>query len=313
VACDRLAKKQFVQTSTTTSTEIHTPEFEAAQPHLLIQGQVICRRFIHTLRMATSAPEYWQYLKKKQNWTQLDIQNIHWPIFHSALNSLQSNDQRQMILFIHGKLPLRASKFHPHLGFPLCPSCKCEHEDAQHFLACQHIDCRNHFEKLKRQLMAITVKYALHPSILTCFWLGLVTTHNATQYPEVIEELPRELCSTVCYQQRLGWDQLYYGRIARQWARAIDDLHPHLAISRQQVLKKFVQTVWAYVLATWSTRNQQLHNDAGQLSLPDYQQAVTMLYEMSQQLPPDAQAALFRRPLQEMLDQPPAVLCPLVE
>jgi len=161
--------------------------------------------------------------------------------------------------------------------------------------------------------MAITVKYALHPSILTCFWLGLVTTHNATQYPEVIEELPHELCSTVRYQQWLGWDQLYYDRLAQHWARAIDDLHPHLAISGQQVLTKFVQTVWAYVLATWSTCNQQLHNNARQLSLPDYQQAVTTLYEMSQQLPPDAQAALFRRPLQETLDQPPAVLRPLVE
>jgi len=88
VACDRLAK-QFVQTSATTSMDIPTPEFEAAQPHLLIQGQVICCRFIPALRMATSVPEYWQYLKKKQNWTQSDIQNIHWPIFHSALNSLQ--------------------------------------------------------------------------------------------------------------------------------------------------------------------------------------------------------------------------------
>jgi len=73
-------------------------------------------------------------------------------------------------------------------------------------------------------------------------------------------------------------------------------------------MTQFVQTVWAYILATWATRNQQLHNDAGQLSLPDYWQAVTMLYDMSQQLPPDAQAALFCRPLQELLDQPPAVL-----
>ncbi len=78
-------------------------------------------------------------------------------------------------------------------------------------------------------------------------------------------------------------------------------------------MTQFIQTVWTYILTTWTTRNQQLHNDAGQISLPDYRQAVTTLYELSQQLPPDDQAALFRRPLPELLDQPPAVLRPLVE
>jgi len=274
--CDRLAK-QFVQTSPHISTDLPTPEFEAAQPHLTIQGCVICRQFLPALRMATSAPEYWQYLRKKRNWTQSDIQNIHWQVFSSALNSLQRNDQRHVVLFIHGKLPLRASKFHPHLGSPLCPSCQREHEDAKHFLQCQQMDRRNHFEKLKRQLMAIALKHALHPSILTCFWLGLATTRNDTTYPDVSEELPRKLQATICHQQRLGWDQLYYGRIAKQWARAIDDLHPHLALSGRQVMTQFIQTVWAYILTTWSTRNQQLHNDAGQISLPDYRQAVTTL------------------------------------
>jgi len=151
--------------------------------------------------MATSAPEYWQYLRKKRNWMQADIQKIHWPVFSSALNSLQQNDQRRVVLFINGKLPLRASKFHPNLGSPLCPSCQREREDAKHFLECQHTDRRNHFEKLKRQLIAIATKLTLHPSILTCFWLGLVTTRNATPYPDVSAELPHELHATICHQQ----------------------------------------------------------------------------------------------------------------
>jgi len=69
-----------------------------------------------------------------------------------------------------------------------------------------------------------------------------------------------------------------------------------------------IQAVWAYILATWQTRNQHLHQDAGYLSLPNYQQAVTTLYERSPQLPPDVREALFHTPLQQMLEQPPAVL-----
>jgi len=73
-------------------------------------------------------------------------------------------------------------------------------------------------------------------------------------------------------------------------------------------MTKLLQTVWEYVLATWSVRNRHLHNDAGNLSLPNYQQAVRTLYERRDQLDPDAQAALFQRPLQEMLELPPAIL-----
>jgi len=111
----------------------------------------------------------------------------------------------------------------------------------------------------------------------------------------------------------LGWTQLFYGCVTRHWAQAIDQLHPHLTVSGSHVLTKFVQTVWTYILATWMARNQHLHHDAGQLSLPDYKQAVRTLYEMGQQLPPEAQMALFQHPLQYMLDQPPAILCPWLD
>jgi len=73
---------------------------------------------------------------------------------------------------------------------------------------------------------------------------------------------------------------------------------------------KFTQMVWNYILATWATRNQHLHHDGGKLSTPDYQQAVRTLYELGEQLSPDAKTALFRHPLQYMLEQPPAILRP---
>ncbi len=266
-----------------------------------------------TLRMTAAAPAYWDYLRKKRNWTQADVQTIHWTSFRLALASLQSNDQRRIILLIHQKLPLRSSQFHPHMGSKLCPSCQRELEDAGHFLACQHPERRQQFELLRKQLLTISLKYDLHPGVLTSFWLGLATVRNTTPYPAINDELPIELRPSLRYQQRLGWDQLFYGRVAKQWVQAIDQLHPHIAISGAQVMTKFTQAVWKYVLATWTIRNQHLHHDAGRLSTPDYQQAVRTLYELGEQLPPDARTALFRYPLQHMLEQPPAVLRPWLE
>jgi len=69
-----------------------------------------------------------------------------------------------------------------------------------------------------------------------------------------------------------------------------------------------VCAVWKYLLATWHLRNHHLHQDNDAINYPDYQQAVRTMYEMGSQLPPSTKEAVFCRPLQEMLDQPPAIL-----
>jgi len=130
---------------------------------------------------------------------------------------------------------------------------------------------------------------------------------NDTPYPEVDAELPQPLRSVYRSQKRLGWDQLYYGRLSNDWEKAIDQLHPQLPLTGRQVVIQMVQAVWTYFLASWTLRNSHLHQDAGCLSIPDYQQAIKTLYERGSQLPPDAREALFQRPLQTMLELPPAV------
>jgi len=311
VECDSAAKN-YVQKCNLQSTTLGHPEFEAAQPHLLIAGKVICRRVIPTLRQAAAAPAYWDYLRKRYNWSQADLNGIQWTALATALNSFPLNDQRRLILFIHDKLPLRTSKFHPHMGSQLCPSCRRDPEDKWHFLQCQHPDRRQQFEKLRKTLIALTLKYTLHPGLLTAYWLGLLSVRTNTPYPPDLHELPPPLQIAVRHQARLGWLQLFHGRMTRQWAQAVDYLNPHIAPSGTQIMLKFLQTVWSYVLATWTIRNRHLHNDAGNLSLPNYQQAVRTLYERREQIPPAAQEALFRRPLQEMLELPPATLSPWI-
>jgi len=122
VECDRLAKQHILATKTP-STTYGNPEFDAATPHLQINGKIICRKFIPALCEAAAKPPYWNYLQKKFQWTHSDTQNIHWSALNLALRSLPREDQWQIILFNHNKLPLQMSKFHPHLGSQLCPSC----------------------------------------------------------------------------------------------------------------------------------------------------------------------------------------------
>ncbi len=198
------------------------------------------------------------------------------------------------------------------MGSQLCPSCRQNPEDKWHFLQCPHPERHQLFEKLKANLTSLLLKHILHPSILTAYWLGLVSICQVTPYPNDLHELPPALKTAVHYQDQLGWLQLLHGRMTRHWAHASVLLNPQLATSGIQILTKLLQTIWAYILATWLVCNRHLHNDAGNLSLPNYQQAVRTLYKWRDQLDPDAQDTLFWRPLKEMLELPPTTLSPWI-
>jgi len=121
--------------------------------------------------------------------------------------------------------------------------------------------------------MQLSQKLHLHPCILTTLWLGLTAIRTDTTHPEISEDILLQLWIPVCQQTRLGWEQLYHGCLSKTWATAINATHPHLDRSGEQVLVLMQKQIWKYVLATWSKRNQHLHNQAANLNLPDYQQA----------------------------------------
>jgi len=119
------------------------------------------------------------------------------------------------------------------------------------------------FEKLHRDLTEVASKYKLHPGILTAVWLGLLTTRTNTAYPEIHDDLPPELARATRSQTSIGWTQLYHGRWTQPWSKAINQMHPDLAIAGRQLISLIIQIIWSYILNTWSLRNQHLHHDNG--------------------------------------------------
>jgi len=303
IECDRKAK-QYAHATPQSSTALGNPPIPAAQPHLIIDGKIICCNTIPSLRQVTSTQPYRRYLKDKYLWDERTLNTVHWEVFSSALHSFPMEDQRRLILFINDKLPLRASKAHPHYGSKLCPSCQREPETPQHLMRCKHGSREELFRNLKSTLTNKTQALQLHPSIFTTWWLGLVTRCNGTEYPDILQDVPHQLRKTILSQTRLGWEQLLLGRISITWAQAIDDLNPTLAPSGTQVLITMLRMMWSYVLSVWKLRNTNLHHSANQLNLPNYRQAAITLYELRYQLPPMAQTALYRQPLEQLLELP---------
>jgi len=267
--CDRWAK-QYTQTATQLSTTFSNPAIPDAKPHLRIRGKIICRRMLKALRHEIDFPEYCAYLKQKHQWTMNEVKDIHWEIFSTALSSHHSEDQQRLILFVNGKLPLRASPAHPHRGSTLCPSCQREQEDEKHFLECMDPAREVQFQALHRDLTQMTQKLQLHPCILTTLWLGMRTIRNHTAYPDILQEVLPPIRSPITHQTRLGWNQLYYGRVSHTWALAIDNTHPHIAPTGTQIMITIQKRIWKYFLDMWAIRNQHLHQNAAQLDLPNY-------------------------------------------
>jgi len=167
----------------------------------------------------------------------------------------------------------------------MCPSYQRDIENLWHFLECDHTKRRKLFTQLKADLNTISVQHCLHPSILTTFWLGILVIRNDTPYPQIKAKLPPVLQPVFRSQTRLGWDQLYHGRVSIDWEKAINALHPESPISGQQIMVQLIHTVWTYILSTWRLRNHHLHEDNKAMNHSDYQQAVRTLYETSSQLP----------------------------
>ncbi len=131
-----------------------------------------------------------------------------------------------------------------------------------------------------------------------------MTIRNDTNYPEIIDDILPPLRPPVLQQTRLGWEQLYHGRISKGWASTINATHPHLDKTDKQVMVLMQQRIWKYILDTWALWNQHLHHQAANLNLPDYRQAVITLYEQKDRLPPSAQDALYQQPLEVILALP---------
>jgi len=125
-----------------------------------------------------------------------------------------------------------------------------------------------------------------------------------TTYPEIVDDVEPRMQHPIRLQAQLGWTQLYHGRMSKNWAHAIDLIHPKLPIAGEQIMTTFLKDIWSYFLAIWAVRNTHLHNTTAQLDLPNYHQAVVTLYEQKHKISPIAQAVLYRQPLNELLEQP---------
>jgi len=92
IDCDHRAK-QYVTSTNKSSVAYGNLDIQEARPHLHIQGRVICRNFLPTIRQTLTTPAYYTYLRTKLAWTQQDLNQVDWQVLHLSLKSFSPGDQ----------------------------------------------------------------------------------------------------------------------------------------------------------------------------------------------------------------------------
>ncbi len=113
--------------------------------------------------------------------------------------------------------------------------------------------------KLKTQLTTFYTKHNLDPHWYQMWWLRLLHPDGTPEHG--IKLYPPEFHPIFQSQHQLGWKQLYYSRIMKQWTHYLmihrPDLNPIL------ILTQMISIVWNYVLETWASCNDDQHQATG--------------------------------------------------
>jgi len=89
-------------------------------------------------------------------------------------------------------------------------------------------------------------------------WQGLNSVHKQYPIDEQYEEYPTKFQTLYADQCRIGWDQLFYGRIATSWVYYVDHTTQYQT-NGTIFYSQIIVCVWKYILTSWSVHNTALH------------------------------------------------------
>jgi hypothetical protein len=194
----------------------------------------------------------------------------------TALNKLSEGKRRILQKYIHKRIACnkRENLYYPYLSSH-CKLCEGIEECQNHILQCNRCDKR---KELREKLLK-TLTYTLK-ELRTNKTTTIVLTHYIKSWLEGAEtpnlqdvepEASITLQQAIEDQNKLGWNQIFCGRISNEWGT----LHNHDIQSTDHGLFKPTAERWGtkviglmfeYVLDCWTIRNEKEYDKADEES-----------------------------------------------
>jgi hypothetical protein len=300
---DALAS-QLLRTTRHPKTEVTIPH-----KHLVIKKMTVTKDMQKKLMEEASRIPLQQYYKDKYNWSSQTFGNIHWELQHKVLSSYDINDQRRILKFVHNWLPTN-KRLHREKASNTqrCPLCQYIVEDELHMFQCQHAIQQGVVQQLKERISnEIKLTDEVKAIMVQIISRG-IRGGNCVSTSSI---LPKDLRKGIEAQSQIGWYQVVYGRMAKDFVACLannDDSGSSKA-SAEMHGRKIIRAFWDTMLILWKQRNDVVHGitedsrRAARIQALD--QKVRHCYEQKYIMPIDDRQRLFQKTEEEKLREDP--------
>ena len=294
---------------------LNTPELsvcDRGKAYILHEQRIITRDYAHHIRLAVHTPQHQAYLNKKHSWTDEEYNSINWEAQGKSFKPRSLTSQLRLTKYAYGWLPIgeKMTKIDP-TASSLCPSCNQVEETTDHIMCCSAAsrqDLRmSQLDALHEKLVELRTPNTLEQVMQTA--LAGWAQDNDYHHPTVPTRTPtdRLLNIAIRAQNKIGWGQLYRGRLAQEFQSFVTHVHfgrpVNLYVSHAWSIA-LISWLWDTVESQWKLRNESLHGtdieDTRSKIRGRLTEAVRRIYSYKSQLTINDQRIL-QRPIDTIL------------
>jgi hypothetical protein len=163
-----------------------------------------------------------QYYKERLRWSESTFEQISWDMQLAVLRRYNQDDQARIIKFVHGWLPTQHQKFKEGTASsPRCQLCSSLLEDNIHLLKCLQVKMTTLQSRIQQHLLGQLQEHG-NSEIINILDISLTESLGNNKWEPDIRHISRNWREGAIAQNKIGWRQIYHGRIATSLIKAVD-------------------------------------------------------------------------------------------
>jgi hypothetical protein len=293
------------------------PMIEGVQCRVIVDGTAISSHLSSSLRGLRSTRKLRTKVREQMGVSTQVFEEIDWGAHEQAGANCQDVPNGFLAKFLHRLLPVgtRLVKYDAVRYSSKCPSCGEEEEDQDHLLRCQNPERARWQGSVKKEIHSYFTRTDTYEGIRDVLIQGLHAWFNEACFP--IHRFRGELKNLARSQGRIGWGQVFYGRMSTQWNTVqVASLHRRQIPvnhrnSGQVWLSNLIRLIWKQCHAEWKVRNEARHGHDEETrkaaKLADLKITLTFLYRLRDDVLPADRNKFFYTNVDEHVEREPTV------
>lgn len=253
----------------------HSPDLDMSEcqhpfpgnpANLILRHRITTTRYSEQILFAASAPALIDHMRENFGWDEWTYSSIDW-VTHKSYVSTQQHRKIQLTKLLHDQLPTAAFLAKSSKCHSACARCGFPKETFDHMLQCSHSRdwLRTTLQKVASACSSLPSNvFEVMEEFLICLemWCidGCASTFRGNN------KLPPSIAQAIHAQSKIGWNQVFRGRLASGWRLAlrsssssdtVSDFHPNepdpwsLTVSNTLTDQFFI---------LWEARNNAVHS-----------------------------------------------------